>query len=174
MTRINPRVLAAALLFASPVWGAEPLATELIPGVTLRQAGAIAPPGEMALAAARSMGLAQGFRYVADTPGDWRSFALAHDSLLVWPRGTTLILTCEGHEVEAAELFAMTPPLEQRIIRLGGTFSVELDPGRLWRRGYRVGAVSTVFFARFPLDSCRGEATSLRACLARASTIGGR
>jgi hypothetical protein len=145
-------LLAAALLTA-----------ELAPGVTVREAGEIPAMPEAAIQAARSLGLAQGFRLVADQPGDWRRFVLVHDSIVAWPAGETLILTCDSTEVAAGLVFAMTPPLEQRVIRVGGRSGTVLDPNQLWRVRSNRGTMATILFARFPFDSCRGAATGLRA-----------
>lgn len=162
--------LMLALFLATPGHAAG-LSTKVRSGVVVREAGAIPEMPEAAIAAARSVGLAEGFRIVADRPGDWRRFMLVHgESTFTWPRDTTLFLVCEGREVEATDLFAMTPPLEQRVHRLGGRYATALDPTRLWRVRSNRGTVGTVLFARFPIDSCRTDATGLRVGHTRAGT----
>lgn len=124
-------------------------------------AGRIDPPSGTAIAAAQATGLAEGFRLVARAPGDWWSLALEHDTTLTWPAHTNVTVRCGAGWVKAMDIYAMTPPLEQRVIRIGGAYALELDPSRLWRRRFRKGKVATVIFARFPSDSCRGEVTEV-------------
>jgi hypothetical protein len=154
-------VLLTLALLVSPASSAT-LATE-VGGAAVREAGEIPMLPEAAIQAARSLGLAEGFRVVADQPGDWRRFVLVHDSTMTWPAGFTLFLSCDSTEVPATQVFAMTPPLEQRVVRLGGWYGTRLDPNQLWRVRSNRGTMATILFARFPFDSCRGVATSLRA-----------
>lgn len=166
--RVDPRLVLVSLLFTRSAQAVTaPLTAEGPDGSTVREVGVLSSPGGPGLAAAQALGLAEGFRTVAANPGDWRSFAIVHDSTITWPSRVTLWRECEGREVAALQVFVMSPPIEQRVTMLGTMFPARLDPGTLWRKRVRSGAVATVVFARFPVDSCRGEATGLRVGRAR-------
>jgi hypothetical protein len=95
---------------------------------------------------ARAAGVAQGFIYIEDHPGIWYVIMLDHgDTTTVWPTGQRVGLTLAqaadtSHRVDRVvlcdELFAMTPPPQMRMLRLG-VGAVKLDPGELWRKSIR-------------------------------------
>jgi len=115
---------------------------------TLALAGRVDPPGTEVMSAMVRLNQGEGYRYVDEHPGGWWSIALSQgDTAVFWPRGA-LIANVRGLDVPALEAFAMSPPPEQRILRLGAAQS--LEPGSLWRRPFRHAGIKTVIFARFP------------------------
>lgn len=107
------------------------------------------------LSAMRWTGKGEATRYIADRGGWWYSFALDQgDSTIVWPGATVISVTLKDSTLAAEEVFVMSPPPEQRILRLGG-MPVRLEPGSLWRRRFRNHGIRTVIFARFahPFES---------------------
>jgi hypothetical protein len=166
--RLDPRYVVLSLMFAAvPVRGDGVITFPGPGGVRVIAGNELPSRNPIELMAMRTTGLADGYRLAGETPGIWRSLALQHDSTLTWPRGGTIVATCDGREVKALDLFAMTPPYEQRVIRLGGAWAVDLEPSKVWQRLYQRGprewrVMSTVLFVRFPVDSCRGDITAMR------------
>ena len=103
------------------------------------------------LAPARLMGLADGFRYVADHPGNWWKLALEADSAFTWPgRQRVVAVFADSERVACDELWVMSPPTQQRLKRIGAGWDAWVDPGELWRQPYRRRGVATMLFVRFP------------------------
>ena len=104
-------------------------------------------PDPDVLAAMQRTGKGEATRLTSEG-GYWYSFALEQDSAFTWPRGGAIVVTLrDSTSATSLEAMAMSPPPEQRIVRLtGGT---RLEPGSLWRRQFRNHGVRTVIFARF-------------------------
>jgi len=101
---------------------------------------------ERQIQAMRATGKGEAMRHVADHPGSWYQLELACEAATLWPAGQRVVaVLADSSRVPAAELFAMSPPIEQEIVPLGLRPTL-LDPARLWRRGTVVR-----LFVRFPL-----------------------
>lgn len=88
----------------------------------------------------------QGFARVYAKPGSWFTIGWTVDSPTAWPAGETLYAVLSDTTIACDELFAMSPPMEQRVLELG-RWNQTLRPKDLWRAAS--GRVK--LYVRFPV-----------------------
>lgn len=124
----------------------------ILAAAMLIEFGDVPPPDTSFTKYAKAHGLAKSFVYVVENPGSWKVLGLVYDSVFVWMPEMSLARDCGPDTIYADKVFAMTEPMENKIVWLKGR--VVLGRHGLWRRPYG-GRRATIIFARFP--KCREE-----------------